>query len=94
MTETDVVASVILVKMVILALSLVLTHLTFRAYQRSRRQEIWVLSVGFGSISVGVLLGGAVYEFLHVDVMLGLLVEAVFTALGLGMVLYSLYGFR
>ncbi len=94
MTETDLVATVILVKLVMLVLALVLTHLTYRAYQRSRRTEIRALTIGFASMAVGVLLGGGLYQLLRFDIMFGLLVEASFTAFGLGMIVYSLYGFK
>lgn len=94
MADTDIVATVILVKLVMLALTLVLTHLTFRAYQRTHRPELWALSIGFASMAVGILLGGGVYQFLGAELMIGLLVEAAFSALGLGMIVYSLYGFQ
>jgi len=94
MAAPTIVATVILVKLVILALALVLTHLTFTAYRRSNRSEIGVLTVGFGSVAVGILFGGSLYQFAHADIMVGLLVEALFTAFGLGMIVYSLYGFE
>ena len=94
MAQTDVVATVILVKLVMLALALLLTHLTYRAYRRSGRRDIATLSLGFSSMTVGILLGGAVFQVLQLDILLALLVEAAFTALGLGLLAYSLYGFR
>jgi|GEM_PF-6016295 len=94
MPATQVLVSVILVKVVMLVLTLVLTHLTFRAYQLTHRPEIRTLSVGFASISVGILSGGVAYQFMNLDFTLGLLIEGLFSAFGLGMIVYSLYGFR
>lgn len=94
MVETDLVASVILVKLVVLVLTLVLTHLTYQSYRRSQRSDILTLSVGFGSMALGLLLAGGLYQLLSFDILLSLLVEAVFSAFGLWMIVYSLYGFE
>lgn len=94
MAETNLIATVILVKLVMLALTLVLTHLTYSSYQQSGRDEIRLLALGFGSMTVGILLAGGVYQLLDSEILLALLVEASFTAFGLGMIVYSLYGFE
>lgn len=94
MPETELFAFLVLVKIVTLALVLVLTHLTFRAYQLSGRPEIWSLSVGFAFMAVGVLMGGVVAQLLPFDIRVGIVVEGLFSAFGLGLVVYSLYGFR
>lgn len=94
MAQTDLIATVILVKLMALVLALVLTHLTFSAYRRSQRGEIRALTVGFGGMAAGIILGGGLYQFLGYDILVGLLVEAVFMAFGLGMIVYSLYGFE
>lgn len=94
MADTQLVATVILVKLVVLALALVLTHMTFSAYRRSARSEIGALALGFGGMAVGILVGGGLYQFFGYDILVGLLVEALFTAFGLGMIVYSLYGFE
>lgn len=94
MAQTDIVATVIRVKLVILALALLLTHLTYRAYRRSGRPDIGTLSLGFAGMPVGILLGGGIYLVLELDILVALLFEAGFRALGLGMVAYPIYGFR
>lgn len=94
MAQTNLVATVILVKLVMLTLTLVLTHLTYSSYRRSGRSEIRFLAIGFGSMAVGILLAGGMYQLLASEILLALLVEAAFTALGLGMIVYSLYGFE
>lgn len=94
MADTDLLATVILVKLVTLALALVLTHLTYRSYRRSGREEIRALSVGFGAITAGIVLGGVLYQVLGYDLLVGLLAEGVLSAFGLGMIVFSLYGFE
>lgn len=94
MAETDLIATVILIKLVMLALALVLTHLTYRAYRRSGRTEIGCLAIGFGSMAVGLLFAGGMYQLLAYEILHALLVEAAFLAFGLGMIVYSLYGFE
>ena len=93
MNENNLVASVVLVKLVMLALAVVLTHLTYRSYRRSGRTEIRALSVGFAAIAIGILVAGALY-LSGSELLVGLLVEAVFSSFGLGMIVYSLYGFE
>lgn len=94
MADPDIVASVILVKLVMLALVLVLAHQTYRAYRRSPRPDIRALSIGFGALATGILLGGGVYQLMHFDIMIGLLVESIFSAFGFGMIVYSICGFE
>lgn len=93
MSETDLIATVILVKLVMLALAIVLTHLTYSSYRRSGQPEIGSLAVGFGSMTLGILLAGGLYQLLAYEILYALLIEASFTAFGLGMIVYSLYGF-
>lgn len=94
MAQNDLIASVILAKLVVLTLAVVLSHLTYRSYRTSGREEIRALTYGFGSIAVGILVGGGLYQAAGYDILVALLVEALFTALGLGFIVYSLYGFE
>lgn len=94
MAETALLATVVLVKLVVLTLAVILTHLTFSSYRRSGRSEIRALTAGFGAIAGGIVLGGTVFLVAGADVLLGVLFETVFLAVGLGMIIYSLYGFE
>lgn len=94
MPETNLIATVILIKLIMLALALILTHLTYSSYRRSGRDDLGALAIGFASMSVGVLLAGGMYQLLSYEILHALLVEAAFTAFGLGMIVYSLYGFE
>lgn len=94
MNQTNIAVLVILVKLVVLTQTIVLAHLTFTAYRRSEEEDLLVLSVGFGSIMAGVVIGGVAYHFLGFGSLVGVLSESLFIALGLGLMILSLYGYR
>lgn len=94
MNHTDIGILVILVHITILAQSLVLAHLTYTAYRRSGGTDLRTLSISFISILVGVLGAGIVFALFDAALLVALLVESVFFAIGLGIMIYSLYGYR
>ncbi len=92
MDQTDLTIFVILLKIVIFVQAVVLAHLTFSAYRRSGETDLVLLSIAFSSIVVGVLLEGAVTQVFGLGLLVGSLIESVFVALALGVMIYSLYG--
>lgn len=92
MPVSNILVLVVTLKVVMVAMAVVLAHLTYSAYQRSGSDDLRMLSVGFGSVLGGILLGGL--TSFSQDLMLGVLVESLFVTLGLGFMIYSLYGYR
>jgi hypothetical protein len=82
---------VIAVEAVVLALGGVITHLAYRASKRTGSVALRRFAVGFGVITLGALFGGGVHQLVGADLLLGVLVQNAFTAVGLGMLAYSLY---
>lgn len=76
---------------VVLALGGVITHLAYRAYKRTRSVAIKRFAAGFGVITLGALFGGGLHQLVGADLLMGVLVQNGFTALGLGILAYSLY---
>ena len=68
-----------------------ITFYAFRAYQRTRSPALRALAIGFGVVTLGSLTAGAIDQLLVVDRELALIVESGLTAVGFGVILYSLY---
>jgi hypothetical protein len=68
-----------------------ITFYAFRAYRRTHSPALRALAIGFGAITIGSLLAGAIDQLLAVDRQFALIVESGLTAVGFGVILYSLY---
>jgi hypothetical protein len=84
-------ATVVAAKTLSLLAGGLVTVLATRAYQRTRAAPLRALAVGFGLFTVGALFGGGLHYLLGTDLATGVVVQSVFTALGLGALVYSLY---
>jgi len=87
---------IVVTKTLILVLGGLITHFSYKAYRRTGMPEHWWLTLGFGVITVGAVVGGALDLFVEMYLAEDLLYTSVFvsstmTAAGLGIVLYSLY---
>lgn len=50
-----------------------------------------MLGIGFGIITFGALLAGIAHQVLSVSLEMGILINSVLVAIGLGIIMYSLY---
>lgn len=64
--------------------------LAYRAFRRTGSAALRAVTVGFGAIVVGSVLGGAIH-LLGGAVALGVVLQSTVTAVGFGILLYSLY---
>lgn len=87
----DVVTAIAVVKSVILLLGGGITFIAFKAYRRTGDDSLQFLGIGFGVITLGALLTGIANQFFSVSLESGVLVNSVFIAVGLGIIMYSLY---
>lgn len=69
----------------------VITLFAYRAYARTRSPALRALAVGFGIVTLGAAAAGAVDLLPGFDRQLALVVESALTALGFGVIAYSLY---
>jgi hypothetical protein len=88
---TEITTAIGLVKSVILLFGGVITYIGYKAYRRTGERSLKMLSVGFCIITVGAFLTGAANQFFSVSLELGVLINSIFVALGLGVIMYSLY---
>ncbi|MFC7079841.1 DUF7521 family protein [Halorussus caseinilyticus] len=84
-------AMVVALKTITLALGIALTYFAYEAYRRTNVAALRALSVGFGLVTTGTVLGGVVHQFTALSIADGIVVESVFMALGFGVLTYSLY---
>jgi len=87
---------IVVTKTLILVVGGLITYFSYKAYRRTGTPEQWWLSLGFGVITVGAILGGAldlVVEMYFAEDLLytSVFVSSTMTALGLSVILYSLY---
>lgn len=86
-----IVTAIAIVKAVILLLGGGITYIAFKAYRRSSDPSIGVLGIGFAVITVGAFLTGVANQFFSVSLKVGVLVNSVFVATGLAIIMYSLH---
>lgn len=88
-SEIDIAIGV--VKTLILLTGGIITYYAFKAYRRTNLRSLGALTLGFGLVTLGVLLAGLLSELLGVPLGIGILVESVLTLLGFLVIAYSLY---
>lgn len=82
---------ILVFKSLTLVLGGLITLLAYRSYNRTGSRALGALAAGFGVITLGTFLGGAVDQLLDAGFELGLLIESMLVAVGFGVVVYSLY---
>ena len=87
----NVTTAVIVLKSLGLLLGGSITFYAFKAYRRTGAPPLRALAVGFGTVTLGALLAGIVDQLLPLAPSLALAVESLFTTVGFGIILYSLY---
>lgn len=83
--------AIVVVKTVILLLGSGITYIAYKAYRRTGTPSLRVLGVGFGVITLGAFLAGIAHQVLSVSIEMGVLINSVLVAIGLAIVMYSLY---
>lgn len=83
-------AILLVVRLLVLALGILITYYSFEAYRRTRTYYMRNASIGFGIITIGVFIEGALYEFGGLDLALVHIIESVAIGLGFVVLLLSL----
>lgn len=87
---SNVVMLMAVVKTIIAILGGVITYFAFKAYRRTGDRSLGLLAAGFGTVTVGSILGGISFELLNVALETGVLIEGIFIAIGFLLIAYSL----
>jgi hypothetical protein len=83
--------AIIVVKTIILFLGGGVTYIAYKAHQRTGAASLRVLAIGFGIITLGALLAGIANQILGVSLEQGILINSLLVAIGLAIIMYSLY---
>lgn len=67
------------------------TVLAVRAYRRTGSQSLGALALGLGFVTIGALVAGVLHQLFGVDFATGVTIQSFFTAIGFGVMAYSLY---
>jgi len=74
-----------------LAFGSVLTSLSYRAFKRTNSHALRALATGIGLLTLGAFLGGVLHQLAGISLEASVGVQSVFTALGFGVMTYSLF---
>ncbi len=87
----DLTLVVVTTKAVTLTFGGILTWLSYRAFTRTGAPALRALATGIGLVAIGALLGGVVDQVSGLSVLVGVAVQGCFSAVGFGVLTYSLY---
>lgn len=79
------------VKTLVLLVGGVITFFASKAYRRTGQPALCYLSIGFGLVTLGLVLAGMLYELLSVPLMTGVLFESCLVLIGFLVIARSLY---
>lgn len=83
--------AIVAMKTLILLLGSGITFIAYRAYRRTGTRSLRALGLGFGIITFGAFLGGIAHQILSVSLDMGILINSILVAIGLAIIMYSLY---
>lgn len=88
---THVTTIVVAFKTLTLVLGGLITYFAYQAYSRTNSKSLRSLTIGFGFVTIGALLAGAVDQLMNVDQSWALAAESALTTVGFAVIVYSLY---
>lgn len=80
-----------ILKGLVLVIGGIITYYAYRAYAMQRDKSLFYLTIGFGLITIGAILGGITIVLTNRDFLMALLLDSSFTLAGLSLILYSLH---
>lgn len=88
---THITAIVVAFKTLTLVLGGLITYFAYQAYSRTNSKSLKALTIGFGFVTVGALVAGAVDQLTGLDQAWALVAESALTTIGFAVIVYSLY---
>lgn len=79
-------------KLLVLSLGLFIAYKAYQGYVRHGSTAMLYLGFGFALISVGTVIEGILFEVVGLDIFLAGAIQTAVAALGMLVVIYSLYG--
>jgi len=81
---------IIVAKTAILVLGGSITYYALRAYGRTGNPSLRALSIGFGVVTIGALIGGVSHQIIGSSLAVGIAINSLLTAIGFAVIVYSL----
>ncbi|MCU4752362.1 hypothetical protein OB919_10245 [Halobacteria archaeon AArc-curdl1] len=81
----------VVAKLVVVLLGFSITYQAFRGYRRGHGRTMLYVALGFAFISVGAVIEGLLFELDLVSIYQASAIQTLIAALGMLLVLYSLY---
>ncbi len=78
-------------KTAILLLGGSIAFFAFKAYRRTGDPALRALVIGFSFVTIGALLGGIADQLLNIDLITGVIIDSLLTAIGFSVIVYSLF---
>lgn len=78
-------------KTLTLCLGAVITYYSYKAYRRTKTRALGALALGFGIVTMGAFLAGALDTLAPFNRQLAFVVESAFTAVGFAAIFYALF---
>ena len=82
----------VVAKVVTMVIGLLIAGTAYRGYRRSGEESMLYLAVGFAIISVGAVVEGIFFDVLDFSIFWAGTVQTSIVAVGMLVILYSLYG--
>ncbi|MDF9747152.1 MULTISPECIES: DUF7521 family protein [Natrinema] len=88
---TEMALALAVVKTLVLVVGGVITYFAFKAYRRTRQPALGYLALGFGLVTLGLVLAGMLTEVFQLHLVTGILLESLLVLAGFLVIAYSLY---
>ena len=82
----------VIAKAITMVIGLLIAGTAYRGYRRSGSESMLYLAVGFAIISIGAVIEGILFDVLHFSIFWAGTVQTSIVAVGMLVILYSLYG--
>ena len=82
----------VVAKLVAMVMGLLVSATAYRGYRRYGSEPMLYLALGFAIISVGAVLEGLLFDVLGFSIFWAGTVQTALVVVGMGVILYSLYG--
>jgi hypothetical protein len=79
-------------KLLVMGLGLLIAYQGFRGYRRNQSEPMLFVAIGFVFLTIGGTMGCSLIQSLHISAATFGVAQTVLVAIGMGCVLYSLYG--
>ena len=88
---THITSTIVALKTTTFIIGALITYFAWKAYRRTQADALQPLAVGFGVVTLGAMLAGAIDQLAPVNSTYALMADSALTAVGFAIILYSLY---